>query len=464
MPPTSDVLELTGLPSREELEAELRLRDLVRFIPHLSPQYMPPVHLAPLLRRFELAIDGVPQRVCCSAPPRHGKTESVLHVPAFALRRRPDMRFAYATYADRLSRSKSRKARALAASAGVRLESDALNEWRTPEGGGLLAGGVGGPLTGHGVDVLIVDDPIKNRLEAESVTYRERLVDWWRDVAATRIEPGGSAFVFMTRWHPDDLVGQLVREGFEYINLPAVSEDNAPLWPERWPLDALESRRKEVGEYTWSSLYQGQPRPRGGRVFGDVHLTREVPGVYRKAVGLDVAYTAKTSSDYSCVVTMACVRGAAHDDGTRAPDTYYVLDVLRLQVPPPALMERLRLVRTAHPTASWRWYASGTEEGAGAFLRNVLPLRTMAPRGDKFVRAQPVAAAWNAGRVLVPEGAPWASAFVSELAAFTGVNDAHDDQVDALAAAYDELVADSASLGAATGTPTHVPSLRSVGM
>jgi predicted phage terminase large subunit-like protein len=89
---------------------------------------------------------------------------------------------------------------------------------------------------------------------------------------------------------------------------------------------------------------------------------------------------------------------------------------------------------------SMRWYAAGTEKGAGDFIRaQGVPLRTEAPRGDKFVRAQPVAAAWNAGKVLLPTHGAWLDDFCTELASFTGVNDAHDDMIDALAPAFDLL-------------------------
>ena len=226
-------LVLEGVPSLDDLEAELEMRDLVRFVPRVSPKYMAPTHLAPLLRRFELAAEGIPQRVCCSAPPRHAKTESVLHVPAFVLRRHPEKTISYSTYGDRLSRKGSRKARAIVRRLGIETTST-INEWRTEDGGGVLAGGVGGPLTGYGIDIAIIDDPVKNRVEAESATYRARLSDWKNDVLTTRIEPGGSIFAFMTRWHPDDLIGELVSEGYEYINLPALDADERPLWPERW--------------------------------------------------------------------------------------------------------------------------------------------------------------------------------------------------------------------------------------
>lgn len=448
------MLSLDGLPSADAIRQELELRDLAQFVSRTTPRYAPPVHLSPLLRRFEAAIDGKPQRVCCSAPPRHGKTETVLHVPAYALRRRPELVFSYSTYADRLSRSKSRKARLYAQAAGVELESNSLNEWRTKQGGGLLAGGVGGPLTGHGVDILLVDDPVKSRLEAESQTYRERLVDWWRDVAATRIEPGGSAFVFMTRWHPDDLVGVLVSEGFEYINLPALSDDGTALWPERWPADALERRREEVGGYTWASLYQGQPRARGGRVFGDVATYEALPTAYKSAVGLDVAYSARTSSDYTVAVRML-----------RQGGSYYIADVMRWQLQPAQAAPRLAAWARARPAELWRWYASGTEAGTAQFLRQSVPmLQALPPSGDKFVRAIPYAAAWNQGRVLLPSSAPWLDVLVGEHAGFTGVNDAHDDIIDACVAAFDALASEANVAPAELVEAEETAALRTVGM
>ena len=275
----------------------------------------------------------------------------------------------------------------------------------------------------------IVDDPIKNRVEAESATYRSRLGDWFRDVLMTRIEPGGSVFVFMTRWHPDDLIGELVKEGFEYINLKALDDEGQALWPERWSAEAMRARREDVGEYTWASLYQGEPRARGGRVFGDVHTYEALPATYRGAHGLDVSYSAKTSSDYTVVVRMV-----------RAGDTYFVTDMQRWQLHPTASEPKLKALAELHPAEGWRWYLSGTEQGSAGFLRKAVPrLKALPAVADKFVRAIKYAAAWNAGRVLVPTSAPWLDAFLSEHAGFTGVNDVHDDIIDAAVSAFDEL-------------------------
>lgn len=450
---SDELLTLEGLPTLEECEEEMRLRVLVDFVPSLSPRYMAPRHLLPLLERFERAVDGEPMRVCCSAPPRHGKTESILHVPAFALRRKPELTLSYSTYADRLSRSKSRKARRLVHDAGIET-TGSVNEWRTREGGGLLAGGVGGPLTGHGVDIAIIDDPIKNRMEAESEVKRSGLVDWMRDVLMTRVEPGGSIFCFMTRWHPDDLVGTLVSEGFEQLNLPAISEDGLALWPERWPLEDLRTREAEVGAYTWASLYQGQPRPRGARVFNDVHTYDKLPPVYRVAGGLDSAYSMAKTADYSTYVEMR-----------RAGDLYYVTDAVRVREPMPLFKQRLRLVHERNTSMRWRWYVATSELGAASLFAegaSGVPVHGEVAKADKFIRALRYAAAWNAGKVLLPAKAPWLEDFVSEHAGFTGVNDRRDDLIDAAVAAFDELSGGDGKVS--MGVPTRAPPLRSVGM
>ena len=434
----------------EALREELRLRDLVNFVPAASPRYMPPRHLAPLLRRFELAVDGVPQRVCCSAPPRHAKTESVLHVPAFALRRDPSLTISYSTYAEALSRSKSRRARAIVESLGVRT-TGGVTEWRTEEGGGLLAGGVGGPLTGHGVNIGIVDDPYKNRVQAESAAYRSMLGDWVRDVLMTRIEPGGSIFVFATRWTPDDIIGELTSEGFEHLNLPAMSASGEALWPERWPADALRARAEEVGDYTWSSLYQGVPRSRGGKVFDDVHTYTTLPVVYRSACGLDVSYSAKTSADWTVSVRMLYAQGF-----------WYVVDVQRYQLHPTAGAPRLRAWAEKYPADIWRWYLSGTETGSAGFMRADVPnLREQPATADKFVRAIQYAAAWNAGKVLLPASAPWLVDFVTEHAGFTGLpGHGHDDIVDAAVACFDELAQGVSAEGPLTAPARETSPLR----
>lgn len=398
---------------------------------------MRPTHLAPLAAVFERAERG-PVYATVSVPPRHSKTETILHAIARWLLRHPDQTVAYVAFGDRLTKSKSRFARDYARRAGVRLRDDAtsLNEWRTVEGGGALFTSVGGPFTGQGCNLLVVDDPHKDRAEAESQIIRDGVHDWFTGTAGDRLEPGSSIIVCHTRWHPDDLIGRLSQDpvvSWERIVLPALSDAGEALWPERWPASELQRKRDIVGPYEWASKYLGLPRARGGTVFHDAHFFGPTarPARFRVGIGVDLAYTAKTYADHSVAVVLAEIAGK-----------YYVLDVRRAQVEAPDFAATLRQLGTVYPGAPMLALIGGTEKGVTDFLvRQRVPLRAEPAKSDKFVRAQPVAAAWNAGRVLLPEGATWAPAFVSELMTFTGVADKHDDQVDALAAAFAALTA-----------------------
>lgn len=254
-----------------------------------------------------------------------------------------------------LTFSKSVKARELAQTAGVKLTRQAAKEWRTLEGGGLLATSTGGPLTGHGISAaMFIDDAYKNRVQAESKTIRQMIWDWFSDVVMTRIEPGASVFILMTRWHQDDLGGRALRElgkhkrgpdgerfcpetcpgcgpnpidGFEEIRLPAIDAEGQALWPERWPVSALEARRREVTAYTWFSLYQGTPRARGTSVFSGIHFydPAALPrGGFQLAIGIDLSYTESTSADWAVAVVLMKY-------GTE----YWVLEVIREQTTAP---------------------------------------------------------------------------------------------------------------------------------
>lgn len=426
-----------------QVEAERRRRlkaaGIYGHVPRLARSYKAPRHLDPLVQALERAWFE-PLRVAAHAPPRHGKTETVLAYVALTLELFPWKTLAYVTYEADLAYSKSRKARAWAIERGVELASDAqrMGEWRTTAGGGLLAGGVGGPLTGQGVDLLIVDDPYKNRAQAESAAYQRMVADWWGDVAETRIEPGGSAFVFHTRWVTADLIGKVLAgedaARWLWLCMPALAEEGDPsrqpgeaLWPERWTAEALAQKAKAVGPYTWASLYQGRPQPRGGAVFGAPHFFDALPAGYRVAIGVDLAYTEKTKADHSVALVVA------EKDGV-----FYLLEVHRARLKAPAFTERLKHLKGKYPGAPFRWIASGTEVGSADFIKEAgIPLVVDNASSDKFVRSIDLAADWNDGRVLLPSApTPWVPDLLDEFSVFTGVNDLADDQVDALAAAH----------------------------
>ncbi len=416
---------------RAKLPTSRRDLDLFEFIPKVTPRFHPPRHLTPLVEALERT-EREQVHLLVSVPPRHGKTECLLHALAWKIARHPEQTCGYVSYAADIARSKSRQARDYALEAGVtlRMDSAALNEWRTQQGGGMLATGIGGPLTGFGVDgVLICDDTLKNRADAESSRIRDNIFQWWTSTALTRVEPKGSVIVCGTRWHDDDLLGRLSREsGWEVVNLPALDDEGQALWPAVWPVDVLIDRRRRVGEYDWSSLFMGQPRPRGAGVFESATVCEAVPiGPVRYAIGLDFAYTEKAKSDYSVAAILAEIAGVS-----------YVVDVVRRQCAAPAFAMELAKLGARYPSATMFAFVGGTEKGVVDLLNSTgLRIRSAPAVSDKFVRAQACAAAWNNGTIVVPRTAHWASDFISEVVTFpSGV---HDDQVDALVGAYHVL-------------------------
>jgi hypothetical protein len=267
----ADLLRAIKSEQARRTKATVRSLPLRDFVPRITPAFTAPDHLGPLLSAFD-RVERSAVRACVSVPPRHSKTETVLHGIARLLARHPEWTIAYVSYAADIARSKSKQIRDYALSAGVELRQDskASHEWRTPQGGGVLATGVGGPLTGHGVRLLVVDDPFKNRQDADSALIRERTFQWFTSTAMTRVEPGGSALIVHTRWHRDDLIGRLSRDEeteWEIVSLPAIDAEGRALWPERWPISELERKRAEVGEYDWDSLFQQSPKARKGLVY-----------------------------------------------------------------------------------------------------------------------------------------------------------------------------------------------------
>lgn len=404
---------------------------LLDFVSAATPRFARPNHLAPVAALIERSARE-PVRAVISLPPRHGKTELVKHAIAWRLLPDPALRVIFASYAQRFAEKKSREVRSLFRRIGGPLAPDATAraDWRTDhDDGGFWATSVGGSVTGEGGDLLIVDDPHKDRAHAESAVEREKVRAWFFDDFLTRCEPGASVFVVQTRWHSEDLAGSLIAKGWQDVSLPALDAEERALWPERFTAEALKAIRDERGDYSWSSLYMQRPRPRGGALFRDVTFYDELPKTFRVGKGLDLAYSAKTRADRSAGVVLLESEGL-----------HFVVDVRRLLMKVPDFLAVLATIDPRYPGA-WHWYTSTTETGLAELATEHAGVHVEPTRAavDKFMRAQPVAAAWNAGKVLLPRNAEWLDDFVAEVCGFTGVGDRHDDQVDALAAAFDAL-------------------------
>lgn len=283
-----------------------------------------------LAEALEQVETGTIRRLGVSFPPQHGKTElSSIQFAALALARNPNRRIVLASYSAERAEFVSGKAREVARSEEfqrlfphLKLDSrsQAQTLWRF-EGcqGYVKAVGQGGPLTGFGADILIIDDPIKDRESADSEVMRQKLWDWYTSVAYTRLAPDGCIVVIQTRWHEDDLLGRLLlmqeKEGADQwtmLHFPALEDDATgqeagPLWGDRYSLEDYKRIKVTVGPRDWNALYMGRPTPPEG-----MHILRKwfcsierMPEHLKWVRYWDLAYTTKTSSDYTACVKLA---------------------------------------------------------------------------------------------------------------------------------------------------------------
>ncbi len=227
-------------------------------------------------------------------PPRHFKSETISRLfTAYYLYRHPERWVGLSSYGATLAYNLSANARDNYSKVGGALKSEGSEMWETTSGGGMWAAGVGGPITGKGFHLGIVDDPVKNAEEASSATIREKHKAWWQSTFYTRQEPGAAIIIIQTRWHEDDLSGWLLAqesgddgepEGWHVVCMPAIAEPMPPLpatvtvepdlraagdalCPERYDAVKLARIRRKVGDAVWAALYQQRPTPAEGSIF-----------------------------------------------------------------------------------------------------------------------------------------------------------------------------------------------------
>lgn len=410
-----------------------------------SPHLAPPRHLHPYCLAWDVMVGKRKEEpgieIVFHAPPQHGKTTVGCHGFIYAAEhdaRHCDghgRRHAYSTYNEDKAIGVRKEVQQLAFAAG--LDPHASKRDLYLSGGTVIrfCGAVSGQLTGHPVDgIHLIDDPIKDRKEASSATIREDRWAWFTDVAQTRRHPGSSVVIMHTRWHPDDLAGRVLqRMKWLYIRLAAICDDvddpmgrqiGEALWPEQRPAAWLEQFMVNV--LTWTSMYQGSPRPLGDTLFQDATYYTSLPkaGGFRVGYGCDLAYTEKTRADWSVLL------GAR-----KYGNDIYLTSMLRKQVQADRFttMMKARIDSEQGPAL---WFGGTTERGVAQLIRQQIPtFRFALASVDKYVRALPTAEKlWNPGRIFVPKNASWTDEFVHEIGMFTGVQDPQDDQVDALAA------------------------------
>lgn len=252
----------------------------MRFTEYTNPQYQRAAHHALIAQRLEAVERGEIDRLMIFMPPRHGKSElASKRFPAWCLGRNPKRQIIAASYNSDLANDFGRSVRNLVAEpeygqifehVSLAPDSQAANRMNTNHGGTYVAAGVGTAVTGRGAHIALIDDPFKDREEADSQRRRDLVWDWYRSTLYTRLMPGGAIVLIQTRWHEDDLAGRLLEgesDQWEVLELPAISKAGEALWPEWYDITALERIKATIGQREFSALYQQQPQPDEGTFF-----------------------------------------------------------------------------------------------------------------------------------------------------------------------------------------------------
>ena len=415
---------------------------MIRFTEYTKPDYQ----AAPCHRQIAEAIDAVLnghiKNLMVEAPPQHGKTELCSRrTPAMVMGRDPNAQVISATYNADRAHDNSRDVRNIVRSQGFRnvfpesegLTTSAIERWHSGNAS-YTAAGVGTALTGRGGTFGIIDDPFKDRKEADSEVRRKDVWNWYRSVFLTRLQKDAPKIVINTRWHEDDLSGRILEtakqtgEKWHRIQLKAIDKKGQALWEERFPLSYLELLKATLGAREWSALYQQDPSPEEGNLFlrEEARYYNNLPADLNVYMSSDAAVTEDESADYSEIGVWGVDprRNVYVMDwwkGQVAPDTYIdtIVDLMLKYKPlyfasgkgvirraiEPFLREQMR-IREA--LTSIEWFSENTPNNKVANLRSFQAL-------------------WKAGRVYFPDNEDSERTIGQLLKHPTGV---YDDAVD----------------------------------
>ena len=437
-----------------------------------------------LINKLDAVEKGKIKRLMINMPPRHGKSflASCLF-PVYYMGRNPERAVMCVTYNSELSMTFGRQVRQYAKDPytlqtfdkfELSTDSRAVDHWGTSRNGVYYSIGLGGTTTGRRANLLIIDDPIKSREDADSATQRNKVWNYYVASLLTRLQPldqPPAVICIATRWHPDDLCGRIQQQEdwneWDHINFPAILETEStneirnpeyahlplakvsrykryikstqekPLWEERFPMADLRKMEK-LNPREFAALYQQQPFIKGGNMiktewwkyydtndFEESQLTTII-------IAVDTAFKKTTTSDYSVAVVA----------GMTQEGDIYIVDIKRSRFEFPDLKRALISLNT-------KWRGKGLrgihiEDKASGMsliqeLKNqsgmaIIPYKVST---DKVTRVAAITDLIEGGRVLLPRNAIWLDDFIEETVSFP--NGTHDDQVDALSMALDKL-------------------------
>lgn len=460
--------------SEAELEAvrAAARASIVAYAMLYDPKYKPNRFHRLIASRIERAVERGHGRIIIQAPPQHGKSRMVSQdMPAWFMGKFPEAPIIAAAYGTDLTERNGQEVRDRLSSpmhidvfgeyAMLRADTTAKTNFMTRSGGRYLGPTVRGGATGFGARLFVIDDPFKDRAEADSETVRKQVVNWYQSAVYTRLEENSILVVMHTRWHEDDLAGWLQAEhpdeDWEVISLPAVAEENdllgrevgEPLLPDVRSAEWLLGAKKALGTRDWNSLYQQTPVKRHARSEFEQTWFKRHNGIsqddadeWNKYIIVDPTRTKNAGSDNAAMAVIGLA-----PDGNR-----YVLEIVRDKMDlPDRYRELTRLVKNWEPhhvyykktTAENEIEAIELFQQRDNYRYTVTPL---AERGDKNTRIRRMVPDLEAGRWYFPRNAwrkMWdgdhrdqmADFMLEEVAPFPFAD--YDDMLDCLSGAYD---------------------------
>lgn len=419
---------------------------LLPFCVAMNPDYELAGHLRMIAHKLEeLETRGL-KRLMVFMPPRHGKSFLISkYFPAWYMGRHPDHEVIFATYAQEFASDFGRKVRELMnepaytnlfPNVSVAADSSAAHRFNISGGGAYYAVGGGGPLTGRGGNLIIIDDIHKNRDEAHSETIRTKLHEWFGATLYTRLMPNSVMVIVQTRWHEDDVPGRILREhgeDWEVLSLPAIRADGTALWPERYPVSTLDDIKTTIGSHDFEALYQQHPTAADGNIIKRdwFKFYRTLPARFDEQIqSWDFAVKDKETSDFTVGLALG-----------RVGSEKFLLDQVRGRMNFPAACQAVISFSRKWPSTHRKLVEAKANGPAviDTLTRQVSGLIAVEPDGDKVARMNAVSPDVEAGNVWLPDPsiAPWIHDFIEELCSFP--NGQYDDRCDAFSQGLKEL-------------------------
>jgi predicted phage terminase large subunit-like protein len=443
----------------EELERRKHAKrcqdDLLTFCQHMDPTYIIATHHKRLAELLTNIAYGLKDRIAVSIPPRHGKSHLISTLfPAWFLGKFPDKKVLMVSHTGDLAVDFGRKVRNIIADPRYKSvfpaitlaqDSKSAGRWSTNAGGEYFATGVGAALAGRGADLLLVDDPHSEQdLLAGNFEELEKTYQWFAFGARTRLMSGGRIAVVHTRWHQDDLIGHLIKDGannpkadqYEVFEFPAILDTNSgpkALWPEKFDLDALERTKASMPLFQWNAQYMQNPTGEQGAIiqrdWWKPWKQDNPPQCDFVIMTLDAAAEKSTRADFTSLLTW----GIFSDDNLTNGEPHIILmNAINIRVEFPELKDLA--IREYHEWEPEAFIVEKKSNGTPLYqeLRRMgIPVQEFTPHrgtGAKVARLSAVADIIRSGMVWYPEGRRWAEEVIEQCVAFPFGS--HDDMVD----------------------------------